>query len=431
MKLNRLEELLKKKGIGPEGSKSLQETELNEVETLFIDPTYSLTTRATILTALLMLPASEVEAAWLKKLPDVFSTILPAELHFMMLHDTAATNLEKYLCYTLEGKDLTYAQSCEAMTIILTDQSAPEFQKGAFLEAQRLKRESFDENKGFFDTLWNHTNRLQTELPVLIDICDNYDGFNRYHNLAPFIAATIASCGYPCIIHGINEVAPKFGVTSRKIIEAANGNANKSHADVLNNILDSSIGWGYIDQSVFHTNLFSLKTVRKEMVKRPFLATFEKMMQPIRAVNGNHILTGFTHAHYRKEVAEQLKSQNKSAAALVIKGLEGSSCPPLNRETIQVIVSDGTIIDQLTNPNTYLTEEHTQLPLKSVTPEETYALGMQALQGERNEAFYQIIYYVSMSLAGFNLMQKEKSIELIETNLLSGKVHQHFLNGLN
>lgn len=430
MELNRLEELLKKKGIGPEGSKSLQEAELNELDIIFKNDTYSLTTRATILTALLMLPASEAEARWLKKLTSDFYHILPEKLHFMMQHETATTDLEHYLCTTLEGKNLSYEQACHAMKLILKDETSPEFQKGAFLEAQRLKRESFDENKGFFDTLWNHTSRLQTGLPLLIDICDNYDGFNRYHNLAPFFAATLASCGYPCLIHGISEVAPKFGVTSKQILETAKGNASKTHDEVLENLVDTSIGWGYIDQSTFHPSLFGLKQIRKEMVKRPFLATFEKMMQPIRAVNGNHILTGFTHAHYRKEVAEQLKSQNKSAAAIVIKGLEGSSCPPLNRETIQVLVQQNTIIDQTINPGMYLNEEQSQLPVKKITAEDTYALGINALQGARNEAYYQILYYASMTLFSFNLMSKEKSIQLIEQNLVSGKVFEHFSKGL-
>lgn len=431
MALNRLEELLKKKGIGPEGSKSLKEAELNEVEILFKDNAYSLTTRATLLTALLMLPASSEETIWLSGLQSEFQNILPEALFFMIMHETASTNLEKYLCTTLEGKDLNYKEACHAMTIILTDDTVPEFQKGAFLEAQRLKRESFDENKGFFDTLWNHTNRLQTELPVLIDICDNYDGFNRYHNLAPFFAAAIASCGYPCIIHGIGNVAPKFGVTSKNILEAAQGNSSKIHTEVLTNLLDTSIGWGYIDQSIFHPSLFKLQHVRKEMVKRPFLATFEKMMQPIRAAQGNHILTGFTHAHYRKEVAEQLKSQNKSAAGIVVKGLEGSSCPPLNRETIQVLVHQNEIVDQTIKPESFLQTEHNQLPLKKVTAEESYQSGKDALQGVQNEAYYQIVYYVSMALSGFNFTDREKSIALIEANLLNGKAYQHFLKGLN
>ncbi len=430
MGLNRLEELLKKKGIGPEGSKSLQDIELNEVEALLTDNSYSLTTRATLVTALLMLPPSEAETRWLEKLRNEFRNLLPTALHFMIKHEDAATVFEKYLCSTLVGKDLNYDQASDAMQLILTDESVPAFQKGAFLEAQRLKRESFDENKAFFDTLWEHTDRLQTELPVLIDICDNYDGFNRYYNLAPFIAALIASCGFPCLIHGIDTVAPKFGVTSSSIIEQGKGNIIRTHQSAFANLQNTSIGWAYIDQSIFHSCLHQLKTIRKEMVKRPFLATFEKMMQPVRAAKGNLILTGFTHAHYRTEVAAQLKNQNKAAAAIVIKGLEGSSCPPLNRETIQILVNNDGIKDQVIQPTAFLRQEHTQLPFKSVTAEQTYAAGIEALQGIRNESFYQMLYYAGMALSDFGLLTKEKSMAYAEEHLLNGKAYQHFQKGL-
>lgn len=430
MPLNRIEELLKKKGIGPEGSKSLKAEELEEVEIAFKNESYSLTTRATILTALLMLPATEQEAAWLKRLHNSYSDMLPKSLHFMIHTSSAATTFEHYLCHTLSSKDLTYEEAVDAMNQLLTDSTIPDFQKGAFLEAQRLKRESFDENKAFFDVLWKYTLRIDTKLPLIIDISDNYDGFNRFHNLAPFYAAAIASCGYPCIVHGTDTVAPKYGVTSKQVLDVCKANTLKSGESILNQISNPSIGWGYIDQSTFHPLLFNLKTIRKEMVKRPFLATFEKMMQPIRAVQGNHILTGFTHAHYRTEVAEQLKSQNKIAAAMVIKGLEGSSCAPLTRETIQVLVSDKGIVDQQINPKEFVDREFSQLPAKAVHAEETAQEGMDALNGKRNEAFYQIIYYTSMTLAGFSLENKKDVIEKIEANILSGKVLEHFSKGL-
>ncbi|WP_018342747.1 anthranilate phosphoribosyltransferase [Cytophaga aurantiaca] len=430
MPLNRIEELLKKKGIGPEGSKSLLITELEEVEIAFTNASYSLTTRATLLTALLMLPATESEALWLKQLHASYTDILPKSLHFMMNRSYATTSFEQYLCDTLALKDLTYEEAFDAMTQLLTDAAIPDFQKGAFLEAQRLKRESFDENKAFFDVLWKHTKRIETQLPLLIDISDNYDGFNRFHNLAPFYAAAIASCGYPCIVHGTDEVAPKYGVTSKKVLDVCNANTHKSGEQISSQLSDPSIGWGYIDQSVFHPLLFNLKTIRKEMVKRPFLATFEKMMQPIRAQHGNHLLTGFTHAHYRTEVAEQLKAQQKVAAAMVIKGLEGSSCAPLTRETIQVILSKNTIIDQQINPSDFIQGEHIQLPSKSVHAEDAAREGMDALHGKKNQAFYQIIYYTGMTLSGFELESKEAILEKIEANILSGKVLEHFSKGL-
>ncbi len=430
MSLNRLEGLLKKKGIGPEGSKSLKEDELVEVENALSNTTYSLTTRATILTALLMLPPTDIEIVWLQNLKANYTQLLPLDLHFMVNHSIAKTDFEKDLCTTLSATDLTYTRAFEAMSELLTSNVVPDFQKGAFLEAQRLKRESFDENKAFFDVLWDYTDRTQTQLPLIIDIGDNYDGFNRYNNLAPFFAAAIASFGYPCIIHGTDSVAPKFGVTSKNILDTFNANTNKSTTDIACQLSDKEIGWGYIDQSNFHSLLFNLKTIRKEMVKRPFLATFEKMMQPVRAKNGNHMLTGFTHAHYKTEVAAQLKTQNKVSAALITKGLEGSSCPPLNRATTQVRLANNEIHDDQLNPDNFLQDVHEQTPSKKVDVADAANAGMKAMQGVKNEAYYQITYYVSMALSGFGLESIGHIKQQVEDHLQSGKVLKHFNNGL-
>ncbi|WP_299254428.1 hypothetical protein [uncultured Cytophaga sp.] len=430
MSQNRLEELLKKKGIGPEGSKTLKIDELNEIEYLFQDDTLSLTTKATILTALLMLPPSEIESTWLMNFKNKYTKILPRELFVFIETEIATSLFEKYLIQTIKHIHLSYTEASEAMELLLCDDSIPEFQKGAFLEAQRLKRESFEENKAFFDVLWKHTDRIESTLPILFDISDNYDGFNRYHNFAPFFAAAIASCGYPCIIHSIDSVAPKFGITSHKIIRACNGKADKSIEATLKHVSNPKIAWGYIDQSIFHPLLYKLKTIRKEMVKRPFLATFEKMMQPIQAIHGNHLLTGYTHAHYRKEVAEQLQSQNKVAAALVIKGIEGSSCPPLNRETIKVTVTKEGISDETIHASEFIDTVVNQLPSKNIEIQESVKLGLDALDGVENEAYHQIVYYTIMAISGFGFESKESVSKKIKSHLKNGIVLEHFKCGL-
>lgn len=430
MSLNRLEELLKKKGIGPEGSKSLQIDELNELADLFQDESVSLTTKATILTALLMLPPTKIEAEWLCNLKINYLEIVPQQLFLFFSSALISTVFETLLLKTLNHTNLNYIEACEAMESLLCDDSIPEFQKGAFLEAQRLKRESFEENKAYFDVLWKHTNRIESTLPILFDISDNYDGFNRYHNFAPFYAAAIASCGYPCIIHSIDRVAPKFGITSHKIIRACNGKTDNSIETILKHVSNPQIAWGYIDQSVFHPLLYKLKTIRKEMVKRPFLATFEKMMQPIQAIHGNHLLTGYTHAHYRKEVAEQLQIQNKVAAAIVIKGLEGSSCPPLNRETIKVTVTKEGISDLTIHPSEFIHQEVNQLPTKNIDIQESVKIGLDALDGIENEAYHQIIYYTSMAISGFGFESKEEVSKKIKSHLKNGIVREHFKRGL-
>ena len=76
----RLAELLKKKGIGPAGSKSLKEEELEEVLDLFQDDSVSLTTKATMLTALLLLEPTEIESVYIEKIKAEPTNYLQTEL---------------------------------------------------------------------------------------------------------------------------------------------------------------------------------------------------------------------------------------------------------------------------------------------------------------------------------------------------------------
>ena len=93
----------------------------------------------------------------------------------------------------------------------------------------------------------------------------------------------------------------------------------------VQNLCNPSIGWAYIDQQIYFPELYQLRQLRKEMVKRPFLATFEKLLQPVRAKEGNYIVTGFTHSHYKSEIARQLMEQGLCKKALVLKGSEGAT----------------------------------------------------------------------------------------------------------
>ena len=77
---SRLAALLKRKGIGPAGSKSLKQEELEELLALFPHEQVSLTTKASMLTALLLLPPTEVEETYVDRLKKDPQRYLPKDL---------------------------------------------------------------------------------------------------------------------------------------------------------------------------------------------------------------------------------------------------------------------------------------------------------------------------------------------------------------
>lgn len=416
MKQAQLEELLRKKGIGPEGSKTLNDEELSQLNHLLKAPETSLTTRATLLTALLTLPASEAEKSWLANGYASPEQILPVEL-LPYFSKSTPHPFWKLIHQLTENKDLSQTEASQGIAYVF-DPSVPEFLKASFLEGARLKRETFEENACFFSYLYNKSQRRQTDLPLIIDIADNYDGSNRTRNFSLFTSCLLASAGFPTLVHGLDKVAPKEGHTACQILQAAGKNAFISLDHAHEQLLNKRIGWAYIDQSVSFPELFALKQMRKEMVKRPFLATFEKLLQPIRAQNGNAIVTGFTHAHYRTEVINQLTGQGSCSQALVMKGMEGSSHLSMSKPTVAVLYDGIQISDEPVHPFDFGLAEVEEAQDKNVNALNSLEEGLAALKGEKNMAREKIVYLALVILSKFNLnssVTKDTLYQLLDT----------------
>jgi anthranilate phosphoribosyltransferase len=423
-----LEELLRKKGIGPQGSKSLKENELAELNHLMLDDAVSLTTKATMLTALLTIEPNADEKAWLEKIKKMPEDNLPKEL--LQFIRKEGDGLITYIRKIISLQELSYQESKTSMDLFF-DKTVPEYLKASFLESERLKRETFTENKAFFESMWERVDHISLDLPVLIDICDSYDGANRTRIFSPFIAALLASCGFPTYLHGVDKVAPKQGVTTHQILEYSGKNPLKSGEELKKEIENSGIGWGYIDQQVFFPELNALKNMRKEMVKRPFLATFEKLLQPFRSMNGNYIVTGYTHPHYKDELVAQLKHQNKSASALILKGSEGATQLSLNKDTSYVLYDGIEITDGIVNPSQYGLQALEVKQDKSLTAKESVEEGMAALRGEKNYARQNMLYLAITILDKMKLADPIIALELLSKSLDSGKALEHWERGCN
>lgn len=314
-----LAQILKKKGIGPESSKSLLIEDINQLRALFLTDDTSLTTKATVLTALLTLAPTPVEADFIQEIRTNPAALLPKELLPFIVGDT--TDFQATINRVIKHQHLSFEEA-ETGAHHLFDKTH-EHLKGAFLEAERLKRETYEENSAFFHVLKSHVSPQKAQLNTLIDLGDSYDGCNRTPSLNLFLACLLAAAGYPTLIHSVDEVAPKEGVTHHQILQAAGKNPLKPITEVIADLESDTIGWAHLDQRIYHPQLYGLKKVRKEMVKRPFLATFEKMLQPIVAEH-NYFVSQYTHKHYKLEVAKLLQDFCTFDKALHVKGIEGT-----------------------------------------------------------------------------------------------------------
>jgi anthranilate phosphoribosyltransferase len=227
------------------------------------------------------------------------------------------------------SQDISREEARLAMRAILEGEVDP-VQSGVFLIALRMKRETDEENLGVLEALREASETARAEVETLIDIADPYDGYTRTLPPSPFLPALLAACGVPALSHGVERVAPKFGLTHRQVLRAAGQPVDLSAAEAAARLADPAIGWAYVDQSRYCPRLHALIGLRELIVKRPVLTTVEPLIGPVRARRETHLLTGYVHKAYPR-IYTTLARHAGFDSALVVRGVEGGVIPALHK----------------------------------------------------------------------------------------------------
>ena len=219
--------------------------------------------------------------------------------------------------------------------LLLLDGLADPIQSAVFLIGLRGKRETEDENKGVLQAILDRTKIIEAEVDELVDIADPYNGYSRSLPSSPFLAALLAESGVPAVSHGIETIAPKFGVTHSQILAAAGVSVNLTVEEMGKQISDPDIGWAYVDQSVFCPSLYALRGFRKRIVKRTAISTSEVLTGPIRGRQKTHLLSGYVHNEY-PPIYTMLARYSGFSSTLLLRGTEGGVTPSLHKRGVFV-----------------------------------------------------------------------------------------------
>ena len=349
--MKKLADILKSKGVGPLGSKSLSKDDLLNLSDLMVSNEESIITRATLLTAFLLLENTVEEANWLKELsrkedlPEPLWQLLPSSFKKLTSDKKMTFGLSMHH-KILQTKELN-PQEVKKLVKFWLNKTSDTTVIASTLEGLRLKRETFGENLEIWSSLLNKSTSHNTQVSEIVDIADIYNGQNRFPLLSPALACLLASADMHVSLHGTFEAPPKFGVSVNKILQAAEIEpciSLKNSAKCL-----ETVGFSYTDQSVSFPELYALLNTGIEMVKRPCLATFEKLLSPLKAKNSQELICGYTHKGYKdllphlaqKMADSQVEKSEKNNSVrpgqitsfVNLKGLEGSPMTPGNRAT--------------------------------------------------------------------------------------------------
>ncbi len=237
------------------------------------------------------------------------------------------------------SKNLSREEARDGMLLVLRRAVDP-VRSGVFLVALRMKRETDDENLGVLAALRDTTHAAIADVDDLVDLGDPYDGFARHLPASPFLPAVLAACGVPTVSHGCPTLGPKYGVTHYQILKTAGLRVDLTPEEAAAHIADPNIGWAYVDQAQFHPELYALTELRRLIIKRPCISTWEKLCGPVRARGSNHLIVGYVHPGYERPITMAGRDTGY-ASTLVVRGIEGGAIPSLNAQTRVVSYQSG------------------------------------------------------------------------------------------
>ena len=342
------------------------------------------------------------------------------------------------------SKSITYDEARAGMRLVL-DGLADPVQAAVFLIGLRVKRETDDENKGILQGILDKTNTVVTDVDELVDVADPYNGYGRSLPSSPFLPALLAESGVPAVSHGIETVAPKFGVTHSQVLQAAGVSVNLSGEEIWKQICDSDVGWAYVDQSTFCPSLYGMAQFRKRIVKRAAISTAEVLTGPIRGRKKTHLLTGYVHNAY-PPIYTMLARHSGFSSTLLLRGTEGGVTPSLRkrdefiryweRGEDEVFEADPLEID-IEQDNRLVPIPQELLPNKNrdFGPDENNSEiaklaakeGLGALEGTRNATSDALLYSASLTLWHLGRYDSvQKAAVVVRKILSSGKVAERF-----
>jgi anthranilate phosphoribosyltransferase len=266
------------------------------------------------------------------------------------------TRMKAYLQKIAAGprlsKDLTEEEAEDALSLILDDQVS-QIRAGVFLIAARMKLETIPENIGYWRALQKRVSPAPVDLDQLLQIADPFDGFQRTPYFGFYAIPVIAQLGLPVYGHSALPLPPKFGITFEQILQNHYGvGEGKQRIALL-----KKYQFSYLNTADTLPKLESLRSMRTEIVKRPMLATLEKILLPIQA-RKNILATTYFHRGYEVALTE-IGKLSQFDKVIVGNGMEGTTLFGVHKDA-KVFIQNGT--DEA---------EQKTLSLKAIYNEET------------------------------------------------------------
>ena len=334
------------------------------------------------------------------------------------------------------SKDIDFDEAKQAMQAIIRGQIDP-VQSAIYLIALRMKRETQEENEGILAAIIAQSDKQQAKVDTVVDLGDPYSGYDRNIPISSFLPPLLAELGLPCVIHGLNSVTPKHGLTHRHIYQALNLAVNLTTSQAKLRIENKKIAWSYLDQSQYCPGLHNLVPLRNKIIKRTVINTVETLIAPIRGKT-THAILGYVHKPY-PPIYARLAQASGLDSSLLVRGVEGGIVPSL-RQAGLMISYDG--IKERARVNIDPTMLGIKQTIRGIAlpdglsvdkdiislARQTVDLGIAALSGKQGAYYDGLVYGASLVLWHLKKADSlEQASQIVRATLDSAKTQNRLL----
>lgn len=245
----------------------------------------------------------------------------------------------------LQKQTLSLEESTTLGDFLFSDESGESF-RGMAVSILRIRYESDDEYQGLYNAIVNsnkHDIGSRNKNDKSIQLAEPFDGVEHSYMITPLIANELQKEGYSVFVSCGRSSGPKVKLNT---LDVYKGLAAKFMGNPF--ALGESrpdIGTPF-DQKVFYPNLDKWVDRRLIIMKRPFLATLEKVLNPTKS---RVLITSVFHIPYLEKMATLGHMAGFKAVIVLKRGLEGSLSASLAKATgvyCSAKIADGTIVSQ-------------------------------------------------------------------------------------
>jgi anthranilate phosphoribosyltransferase len=280
--------------------------------------------------------------------------------------------------------DMDRGQAREAFQRILADE--PDHTTlGAFLLANRWKRNTPEELAAFVDVMREES--VETAEPDAdpVDCGANYDGKHSTAILGVAAGVVAAAAGTPVVVHSGDRVPTQKLDAYKHVLEALGVETDLTPAESADMV--DEVGFGYYYQPNFNPGVDDLWERRDNMGVRTFVNTVETLANP---ANADVHLGSFYHLPFAVRMIETLQTAETQSVdrVLMFQGLEGyDDIRPGSTVVAEWTEGDDEVSDfEIETPNYGMDFESEDIEVDPVAGESA-TITEEVLAGERDDQF--------------------------------------------